>query len=143
MRVWGIRVAVWSGLVVLCGAPAWAAYDADAPSHTGAESDRIEDTMTRFGIQPAMDKLGRGASNFLGGWLEIPYTIHQHTIQSDTGGSFFAGAARGTVRGVIRTAVGAYEVVTFLLPYPEDFRPILPTLPYFDTRGRTERLPLE
>ena len=139
MRVWGIRVATWAYLLSACSAPAWAAYH---PS-SGAESDRIEQTMTRFGIQPAMDKLGRGASNLLFGFLEVPYTIHQHTVQSDTAGSWLAGAARGTVRGVIRTAVGAYETVTFLLPYPEDFAPILPTLPYFDKRVRRERLPLE
>ena len=105
--------------------------------------DRIDQEMSRYNVQPALEKLGRGVANLLGGWLEIPYNIHIRASQSDTAGSFFTGAAHGIVRGVVRTAVGAYETATFCIPYPENFAPILPTLPYFDTTNRTEHLPLE
>ncbi|MBI4342683.1 MAG: exosortase system-associated protein, TIGR04073 family [Candidatus Omnitrophica bacterium] len=139
MRVRGRWVAVGACVVGLSVPTAWAATDSSAASG----GDRIEDTMSRYNVQPALDKLGRGATNFLGGWLEIPYTIHQHSSQSDTAGSFLTGTARGAVRGAIRTAVGLYEMVTFCLPYPEQYAPILPTLGYFDKRGRSKRLPLE
>jgi hypothetical protein len=39
--------------------------------------------------------------------------------------------------------VGLYETVTFFLPYPEDFAPILPTLEYYNKSPGRRRLPLE
>jgi hypothetical protein len=39
--------------------------------------------------------------------------------------------------------VGLYEAVTFFLPYPENFAPILPTLPYFEKNKKRRPLPLE
>ncbi len=91
----------------------------------------------------AFEKLGRGVSNFLGGWLEIPLGIHKRYATSDTAGSLFTGTAVGAFKGLVRTGVGAYETVTFFLPYPEDFAPILPTLEYFQHHTRRKPLPLE
>jgi len=99
--------------------------------------------MGRHNLHPAFEKLGRGLSNALGGWLEIPLTIHRRYATSDTGASFFTGAAHGLFRGLVRTGVGIYETATFFLPYPEHFAPILPTLEYFQRTTRRERLPLE
>jgi putative exosortase-associated protein (TIGR04073 family) len=104
--------------------------------------DRIDEAMGRYNMYPALDKLGRGVSNTLMGWLEVPATMHGHYSPKDTGQTFFMGLAHGLFRGIVRTGVGLYETVTFFLPYPEEFRPILPTLPYFDTERRKE-LPLE
>ncbi len=106
-------------------------------------SDQVDQMLGRYNLYPAFEKLGRGCSNALGGWLEVPYNIDQRFSKSDTAGSFFTGAARGIVKGVVRTAVGAYEVVTFFLPYPENFAPILPTLPYFQKHTKRKPLPLE
>jgi len=47
------------------------------------------------------------------------------------------------VKGAVRTAVGAYETVTFFLPYPEEFAPILPTLEYYQHSTKRKPLPLE
>ena len=139
MRGWASWIAIGSMLMGMGVAPVWASDDA-APAAGG---DRMEETMTRFNLQPAVSKLGRGLANLLGGWLEIPYTIDQHYTASDTAGSMFTGAGHGIVRAVMRTGVGLYETVSFFIPYPENFEPILPTLPYFDKRNRTKRLPLE
>ena len=105
--------------------------------------DRVDDMMGRYNLQPAFDKGGRGLSNFAFGWLEIPLNAQARYSTSDTAGSFIAGTGVGVVKGVVRTLVGAYEAVTFFLPYPEDFRPILPTLEYFRKTPGRRRLPLK
>lgn len=138
MRGWAAWLAVWGVLIGTTTAPVWAAEEVPA-----AGGDRMEETMRRLNIQPSLNKAGRGVTNLLGGWLEIPATIDQHYTKSDTAGSMFTGFGHGVVRAVMRTGVGLYETVSFLIPYPEDFAPILPTLSYFDTRGRQKRLPLE
>ena len=102
-----------------------------AEESTSQGSDRVDELMGHYNLYPAFDKAGRGASNFLGGWLEIPYNIQMRFNKSDTGGSLFTGIAHGLLRACVRTGVGAYELVTFFLPYPENFAPILPTLPYY------------
>jgi putative exosortase-associated protein (TIGR04073 family) len=125
-------------MLVCCAAsPAW------AQRNTPPVQDPVDEVMGRYNMHPAFVKLGRGISNVLGGWLEVPLNIGQRMSQSDTVGSFFTGAAYGLVKGTVRTGVGLYETLTFFLPYPEDFQPILPTLEYYNKgKGRRE-LPLE
>ena len=119
--------------------PAWA----EMPSAAARSQDRVDEMMGRYNLHPAFEKLGRGVSNALGGWLEIPLNVDQRYSTSDTGGSFLTGTAYGVVKGIVRTGVGLYETVTFFLPYPENFAPILPTLPYFQKHTRRNPLPLE
>ena len=106
-------------------------------------SDRVEEAMGRYNLHPAFQKGGRGAANFFGGWLEVPLNIHQRYSRSDTAGSMFTGLAYGLFKGVVRTGVGLYEMVTFFLPYPEEFAPILPTLPYYQKEPKRPPYPLE
>ena len=106
--------------------------------------DQVDEVMGRYNLHPAFQKLGRGVSNILGGLMELPINIQERYSRSDTGGSFFTGVAYGLFKGVIRTGVGIYETVTFFLPYPEDFAPILPTLKDFQkTSKRRQPIPLE
>jgi putative exosortase-associated protein (TIGR04073 family) len=114
----------------------------DAPSASGRR-DRVDELMGRYNLHPAFEKLGRGLSNFLGGWLELPLNIHKRYSKSDAGASWFTGAAYGVFKGAVRTGVGLYETVTFFLPYPENFAPILPTLEYFQKTTKRSPLPLE
>lgn len=102
--------------------------------------DRVDQLMGRYNLHPALEKLGRGISNALGGWLEIPLNIHKRYAESDPAASLFTGALYGLVKGVVRTGVGVYETATFFLPYPEDFAPILPTLEYFRPQGKRKSL---
>jgi putative exosortase-associated protein (TIGR04073 family) len=108
-----------------------------------AAADTMDRGMTDSNMMPSLEKLGRGVSNLLGGWLEIPATIQQRHTTRDTAGSLASGAFIGLFRGIGRTVVGAYETLTFWLPLPEDFAPILPTLPYFNTADPRPALPLE
>ena len=131
------------GLLCVMGlmtATVWAEEEVVASAKA---SDRVDEMMGRYNLYPAFEKLGRGASNALGGWLEIPFNIQTRYSQSDTGGSLLTGVAHGLLKAVVRTGVGVYEVATFFLPYPENYAPILPTLPYYKKTGRHEPLLLE
>lgn len=119
---------VFCASMALAAPGVWAEGEAAESSRNG---DRIDELMGRYNLYPAFEKAGRGLANFLGGWLEIPYNIQTRYSKSDTGGSLLTGLAHGLLRGAVRTGVGAYEAVTFFLPYPENFAPILPTLPYY------------
>ena len=127
-------------LILALSAPlVWAREEAPAPQG----HDRVDELMLHYNLHPAFEKLGRGVSNTLFGWTEIPLNIHQRYAPTDTGGSFLTGAVIGVFKGLVRTGVGVYETVTFFLPYPEDYVPILPTLEYFKRSPKREPLPLE
>ena len=137
MTVWR-RVSGIAMVAVCVGASAVWAELPPPPAQ-----DRVDEVMGRYNLHPAFNKLGRGLANALGGWLEIPLNIGQRMSSSDTGGSFFTGAAYGFFKAAVRTGVGVYETATFFLPYPEDFAPILPTLEYYKTGKPHRPLPLE
>src|SRR5207249_11018570 len=61
-------------------------------------------------------KLGRGVSNFLFGWSELPVTVA--TINEHEGNSAAAGygVVRGVGRSFARFGVGIYEVLAWPSP---------------------------
>lgn len=61
-------------------------------------------------------KLGRGISNLLFGWSELPTTIAK--INDDEGNSAAAGygVVRGVGRSVLRMQAGLFEILTFPIP---------------------------
>ena len=136
-RGWG---ALLAGLMCIGGLGATGLLWAEEPAVTTGSGDRVDQIMGRYNLYPAFEKLGRGASNLFGGWLEIPYNVQTRHSPNNTGGSLFTGFAHGLLKAFVRTGVGAYEVVTFFLPYPENFAPILPTLPYYQKTRRQEPL---
>lgn len=70
-------------------------------------------------------KLTRGAANFTTGWMEVPKQIYL-VGQSE---GWVTGALRGPIDGlgmfIARTIAGAYEVLTFPLPLPPHYQPML------------------
>jgi len=70
-------------------------------------------------------KLGRGVANIGTGVLELPINIVAVTEED----GYVAGVTYGIVKGlawsVLRTMVGVYEVVTFPIPFPQDYEPVL------------------
>ena len=126
-------------LIGMGTADVWAEYSEPA---IGGQ-DRVDAMMSRYNLGPAFTKLGRGVSNFLLGWLEIPLNVQKRYTSTDTVGSGLAGTAVGIFKGAVRTGVGLYETVTFFLPLPEHFKPILPTLEYFQKHTKRKPLPLE
>jgi putative exosortase-associated protein (TIGR04073 family) len=138
-----MKPVLWIGFSVALtvAIPHLAAHEADPAARQGR--DEVDAMMTRYNLHPAFEKAGRGVSNFLGGWLEIPLGVDQKYSKVDTAGSFFTGLGIGAFKGVVRTGVGVYEIFTFFLPLPEDYAPILPTLPYFQKTDRRRTYPLE
>ncbi len=76
--------------------------------------------------QDAMRKLGRGAVNIVSSPLEIPKTMID-TFNKDKGlpESFFFGLPVGIVKMVARLGAGVYETVTFPVPLPGDYEPLV------------------
>ena len=71
--------------------------------------------------QDPIHKAGRGITNFLTSWLEVPKGFYQGTQEENP----VTGAAGGLLKGAwlfaTRAVVGAYEAVTFPIPYPKDY----------------------
>lgn len=101
-------------------------------------TDVTDELLLRYQLHPAIEKLARGTGNILSGWLEVPLNIQKRYSEADTATSIFSGIAIGTIKGVVRTGVGAYEMLTCWLPYPPNYAPILPTLEYFKRTGRRQ-----
>ena len=70
-------------------------------------------------------KLTRGFVNLVTGWVEIPKRIHETSVQSGAPAGFTWGLLRGIGHGFIRTAAGAYELVTCPFPAPPDYEPVI------------------
>lgn len=83
----------------------------------------------------------RGATNLsLGLVLELPRTIYYETKQQGPLLGIPAGFLAGFGLGLMRTAVGAYELLTFPIAVPDDYKPILtPDFPF--EQGRTRVSP--
>ena len=65
-------------------------------------------------LDGALNKLGRGLSNVLFGWAEIPVTFDEK-LQQGRPLSHLLGAVPviGTGRAIMRTTTGVFEMVTF------------------------------
>lgn len=71
------------------------------------------------------DKLQRGAVNVLTFWGEVPRNVAREWEKTDPGTAFFVGGFKGLALGFGRLVTGVYEVVTFPVPFPNDFGPIM------------------
>jgi len=70
-------------------------------------------------LQKRVDKLGRGLTNILFGWTEIPVTWDKKMKQGKPLTYLFGTApVVGTVRAFMRTGVGVYELFTFYWDKP-------------------------
>lgn len=71
--------------------------------------------------QDPIHKAGRGLTNVLTCWIELPKQIHMGSQESNP----VAGLAWGLVKGIgltgLRVGVGIYEAVTFPIPYPKGY----------------------
>lgn len=85
-------------------------------------------------------KLGRGLINTLTGMWELPVNILKTCKSEGAATGLTVGLVRGLVLGVYRTLVGVYEVVTFPIPAPADYKAITvpPTLITYETLERAD-----
>lgn len=81
-------------------------------------------TLSYSGENP-VTKFGRGLCNIVTFHFEI---FEQSRRVKDAHGSVAGmtyGLGKGIVMAGVRAIVGVYEIVTFPIPYPEDYQPIL------------------
>jgi len=102
--VLAVIVMVTLGLL-LPNAPVWAqSYDPD------------DELPKPTGVEKGLTKLGRGISNVLLGWAEIPVTFDKK-LQEGKPLAYLVGVVPvlGTARALMRTSTGVFEMVTFPL----------------------------
>ncbi len=75
--------------------------------------------------QDPFTKLGRGVANTLTGWVELPKNIYNTSVKDNAFTGLTLGLARGVGMTVVRTGAGLFEIATFPIPLPQDYRPTL------------------
>lgn len=84
------------------------------------------------------NKLGRGVTNLLTFWIEIPHSMAIEWNRREAVSGVLVGGAKGLTWGTARLVTGAYEVLTFPFPTPNDYRPVMyPEYIVTDTWGNT------
>ena len=78
-----------------------------------------------------MKKLGRGFCNILTCPLELFKGVQDVGNENGPLAAYSYGILEGLFNTVVRAAVGVYEVVTFPIPVPPDFEPILTNPEFF------------
>jgi putative exosortase-associated protein (TIGR04073 family) len=70
-------------------------------------------------------KLYRGVVNTVSGWVEIPKNVYVTTMKHEFGYGFIIGLPQGFLMAAARTAAGVYDTLTFPIPFPKDYKPVL------------------
>ncbi|MDD5225955.1 MAG: exosortase system-associated protein, TIGR04073 family [Candidatus Omnitrophica bacterium] len=70
-------------------------------------------------------KLQRGFLNVALSPIEISNELSKEVKNDTLPPSWFAGLGRGSIYAVGRALVGIYEMVTFPIPYPAQYKPVL------------------
>jgi len=70
-------------------------------------------------------KLGRGLTNLLTGIVEIPKKVILTSKKENLAKGLTSGFMKGVQEGMVRTASGLYETLTFPIPAPADFEPMV------------------
>lgn len=86
-----------------------------AATSTGGEMyDPSGEFAPTTGFEKALTKLGRGLSNVIWGWAEIPMTFDRNLKKGKPFGYLFGVVpVLGSARALLRTGTGVFEVVTF------------------------------
>ncbi len=83
--------------------------------------------------QNALRKFGRGLANVLFGIVEVPNQITKVTSEQGGGAGATYGVGKGIYRWFGRELTGVYDIVTFPVPFPKGYKPIMhPEFPVED-----------
>ena len=80
-------------------------------------------------------KLGRGTANILTCPIEMFYRVGEANDESGPIAAMTWGVLNGIYRMGVRAVVGIYEVVTFPIPLPGDYQPIITDPEFFLEEG--------
>jgi putative exosortase-associated protein (TIGR04073 family) len=75
--------------------------------------------------QDPIRKLGRGLANSVTGLVEIPKNVILMSKNDNPALGLTWGWVKGAAVGLLRTAAGIYETVTFPIPAPADYEPMI------------------
>ena len=75
--------------------------------------------------QNMSNKLNRGLVNIVTGWFEVPKNMSDGISKHDFVSAFFIGLPKGCWMTIVRTGAGIYDTVTFPIPAPQDYKPVL------------------
>ena len=81
--------------------------------------------------QTPVRKLGRGVANVVTCPIEIFYRMNQIAKQKGPIAGVSWGLFLGVTRMVVRGSVGVYEILTFPIPYPKGYRPLMSDPEFF------------
>ena len=73
----------------------------------------------------AVTKLFRGIANAATGWMEIPKQVNLEWHATGPGQGMTWGLVKGVGWAIGRSVAGAYEIVTFPFPIPENYAPFV------------------
>ena len=73
----------------------------------------------------ALRKLCRGVANVLFGIVEVANQVTKTTAEHGGGAGVTYGVSKGFVRWMGREVTGVYDVVTFPVPFPKGYKPIM------------------
>lgn len=76
-------------------------------------------------VQDMSSKLNRGVFNILTGWGEIPRQMIISGRDKGWWAPIPVGIPAGAIMTVVRTAAGAFEVITFCAPINDTYGPLL------------------
>lgn len=76
----------------------------------------------------AFDKLGRGVLNTAFGVVEIPKQILKRANDTGCASGYISGIFVGTGCFLLREMAGIYEIVTFPIPIPGHYAPVIDPL---------------
>lgn len=102
----------------------------------GARAATFEPDQDSSTVGKMFHKLGRGVVNVFTCWVEVPRHIAHEWERTDPVTGIFLGTATGVGWGAARLATGLYETVTFPMPVPANYEPmLLPEFVVSDTWG--------
>jgi len=70
-------------------------------------------------------KLGRGVSNLLFGVVEIPNQYTKAVSLHGGASGVTYGLPKGLTRWIGRELTGVYEIITFPIPFPKGYQPVM------------------
>ncbi len=84
-------------------------------------------------------KVLRGVENTTLGFVtEVPKTVYYDSVDRGIPYGVTVGALRGVGVGILRTGIGVYELATFPVPLPKNYKPLLyPEFPH-EVREETQ-----
>jgi len=123
------RLPLLMSLILILAAvgisPAHAAFKPKPTTNATAGKDPYMQPLRHQKSADAFTKLGRGLTNI----IEGPFELYAQTVlaspKTETVYAFFTGVTRGLAMFVVREFVGIYDIVTFPIPVPKNYQPLI------------------